>query len=56
MLRGILENIGYIMGNFISLPGVKKSHFGNFSDRASLALPCYYDPQESLAEFTVVIR
>ena len=40
---------------FIDLLRVKKYHFGNFSDRAQMAVPGWYGPQESLAGFQKLI-
>jgi hypothetical protein len=37
--------------NFKLHAGVKKCHFGNFIDRAGMAVPCQYGPQEFLAGF-----
>ena len=34
--------------NFEFHAGVKKCHFGNFSERAGMAVPCQCSPQESL--------
>ena len=32
----------------ISSTGIKKCHFGNFSEWAGMAVPCQVSPQESL--------
>ena len=31
--------------------GIKKCHFGKFPDRAGMAVPCWFGPQESLTGF-----
>ena len=33
--------------------GVIKCHFGNFSDKTGMAVPCWYGFQESLAGFQI---
>ena len=35
----------------ITLAGVKKCYFGNFSERAGMAVPCWCGPQKCIIAF-----